>query len=148
MTVIASPSRIFPPTNSLPPLRCLCPPGLTGPFPGEPGAAGGGVGLRNVASGAKVDGNEAPGLNEKFGRAGDRDLRFSKSVAVPKAIVCGSIADRGLLPVAREKDGGAQEEEEDGRIGKTKGGFGGGGMCFSDVCVSEGESLGLPADSA
>jgi len=119
-----------------------------GPVPGEPGADGGSVGLRNAASGARVDGSVAPGLNEKFGRAGDRDLRISKSVVAPNAIVCGSIADRGRLPVTREKDEGVEEDDDDGRIGKTKGGFGGGGMCFSDVCISEEESLGQPVDSA
>ena len=78
------------------------------------------------------DGREAPGLKENAGRAGDLRLGFSPSVEITKPGSCESIADRGRRPVAREKDEGA--DEDDGRAGKTKGGFGGGGGGFGDVC--------------
>lgn len=44
----------------------------------------------------------------------------------------GSIADIGRLPVAREKEEGA-EEEDDGRAGNTNGGFGRGACDLGDV---------------
>ena len=85
-----------------------------------------------------VDGREAPGLNEKAGKAGDRGTDFSSSTLAFAATLRGSIADRGRLPAARGIEVGP--EEEDGRAGKTNGGFGGGGFVRGDVCESEGSS--------
>jgi hypothetical protein len=70
-------------------------------------------------------------LKENAGRAGDLSFGFSPSVEIIKPESCESTADRGRRPVAREKDEGA--DEEDGRAGKTKGGFGGGGGGFGNV---------------
>ena len=97
---------------------------------GESGAGGDCGGTRN---GLSRDGDkEAPGLNEKAGSAGDFNLGFSLSVVeITKAGSCDSIADRGRLPVARENDEGA--EEEDGLAGNTKGGFGGGRVDRGDA---------------
>ena len=81
---------------------------------------------------AGVVGREAPGLNEKAGRFGDGETCFSSSPLMLSAELRGSIADRGLLPVALENDEGA--EEDDGRAGKTNGGFGGG---RGDACGFE-----------
>jgi len=83
-----------------------------------------------------VGGKEAPGLNEKDGRAGDRKAGFSSPIFIIEAALKGSIADRGRRPVAREKEEGA--EEDDGRTGKTNGGFGG-GFDRGDAC-----GLGAP----
>lgn len=69
---MASPSRILPPTNSLPPLRCPWPEGRVASNRGEFGAEGDRGGLRNMFSGNGVGGKEAPGLNEKAGSAGER----------------------------------------------------------------------------
>jgi len=135
VTVIESPSRILPPTNSLPPLRCPWPPGLAAAVLGELGAEGGNVGLRKAFSGLRVDGREAPGLNEKEGNAGDRGFGFSISVFESSTAIRGSIADRGRLPMAQGEEDGA--EEEDGRAGNTKGGFGGGWFDRGDVCGLE-----------
>ena len=75
----------------------------------------------------------APGLNENEGRAGDLELLPSPSVVeIINAGSCASIADRGRLPVALEKDEGA-DEEDDGLAGNTKGGFGGGRAARDDV---------------
>jgi hypothetical protein len=98
---------------------------------GEFGAEGDCRGLRNMFSRAGVAGTEAPGLNENAGRFGDGDTCFSSSALMLSAELRGSIADRGLLPVALENDEGA--EEDDGRAGKTNGGFGGGGFGRGDV---------------
>jgi hypothetical protein len=112
---------------------------------GEFGAEGDCRGLRNMFSragvagteapglneNAGVAGTEAPGLNENAGRFGDGDTCFSSSALMLSAELRGSIADRGLLPVALENDEGA--EEDDGRAGKTNGGFGGGGFGRGDV---------------
>lgn len=46
-----------------------------------------------------------------------------------------STADCGRRPVALETDDGA--EDDDGRIGKTNGGFGGGGFGRGDGCGVE-----------
>jgi len=128
--VTASPARIFPPTNSLPPLRW--PVGLIGIDLGDSGAEGDFGGTKNVVSTARGDGSDAPGLKENTGSAGDLSFGFSLSVATTNPDSCGSTADRGRRPVARENDEGA--EEDDGREGKTKGGFGGGRAEFGDVC--------------
>ncbi len=123
-TVMASPSRMLPPTNSLPPLRCPWPPGRVAANRGEFGAEGDCGGLRNMLSGPGV-GGKAPGLKEKAGRAGDRaTVCWASSKLVWGAELRGSIADRGRLPVDLERDEGAEEDE--GRAGKTNGGFGGG----------------------
>jgi hypothetical protein len=82
-----------------------------------------------------VAGKDAPGLNEKAGSAGDRETKISSSVSALGAVLRGSIADRGRLPVALETEDGA--EEDDGRAGKTNGGFGGGGYDRGDDCESE-----------
>lgn len=66
----------------------------------------------------------APGLNEKFGSAGDPGERFSLLLLAPKGRSCVSIADRGRRPVARETEDGADTDA--GLAGKTKCGFGGG----------------------
>lgn len=92
------------------------------------GDTGGGEsgGLSNAASGH----SEAPGLNVKLGSAGDL---LGRSKASPKgedrSLI--SIAESGLLPVAFEKDDGAEAEE--GLAGKTKGGFGRGGIVRGDA---------------
>lgn len=80
---------------------------------------------------------DAPGLNEKAGRAGDLGLYLSLSTVASKDGLCVSIADRGLLPVARENEEGA--DEEDGRAGKTNGGFGGGAVPFGEAIELENE---------
>lgn len=79
--VIASPLRMLPPTNSLPPLRCPWPEGRAGTNLGELGADGDCGGLKNIVSGPGVGGKAAPGLNEKDGRAGDRSAGFSFSAS-------------------------------------------------------------------
>lgn len=133
-TVMASPERILPPTNSLPPLRCEA--GLIGIDLGESGTGGDCGGTRKGLS--REGGKAAPGLNEKDGRAGDLGLLASPSVVeIIKAGSCTSIADLGRRPVAREKDEGA--EEEDGLAGNTKCGFGGGKAFRGDA---KGESEG------
>jgi hypothetical protein len=138
VTVMASPSRMLPPTNSLPPLRCPWPVGRVAANRGEFGAEGDCGGLKNMFSSAGVDGTEAPGLNEKAGRAGDRGASFSSSVPAFAAAARGSMADRGRRPVALENEDRA--EEDDGRAGKTNGGFGGGGWGCDrgEACGSEG----------
>lgn len=74
----------------------------------------------------------APGLKENEGRAGDLELLPSPSVVeIINAGSWASIADRGRLPVALEKDEGA--DEEDGLAGNTKGGFGRGRAARGDV---------------
>lgn len=83
-----------------------------------------------------VGGMEAPGLKEKAGRAGDREAGLLPSPFTAGAEVRGSIAECGRLPVALEKEDGA--EEEDGRAGKTNGGFGGGGCDRGDACTFTG----------
>jgi hypothetical protein len=83
--VIASPLRMLPPTNSLPPLRCPWPEGRAGTNRGEFGADGDCGGLKNILSGAGVGVKEAPGLNEKDGRAGDRKAGFSSSIFIIEA---------------------------------------------------------------
>lgn len=119
VTVIISPERRVPPTNSLPPRRCPCP-----MFLGDEAAgAGDSGGLRNVLSDGEVDGS-APGLKEKEGSATGEAGRASFSTSLPKARSAVSIADRGRRPVARERDEGADEGEA--RAGKTKGGLGSG----------------------
>lgn len=139
-TVMASPSRMLPPTNSLPPLRCLWPAGRVAVNRGELGAEGDCGGLRNMFSSPGGEGREAPGLNEKAGKAGDRGTDFSSSTLAFATALRGSIADRGRLPAARGT--GVGPEEEDGRAGKTNGGFGGGGFDRRDACESEGPSWG------
>lgn len=69
---------------------------------------------------------EAPGLKLKSGSAGERlGLSALGGLFSLKVERLGlSIADCGLRPEAREYDEGA--EEEPGRAGKMKGGFGGG----------------------
>lgn len=70
VTVMESPERMLPPTNSLPPLLCPGPTSLEGDGTSL-GDTGGGEsgGLSNVVL---VSGDsEAPGLNVKFGSAGD-----------------------------------------------------------------------------
>lgn len=128
---MASPSRMLPPTNSLPPLRCPWPVGRVGSSRGEVGADGDCGGLRNMFSGPGVGGKEAPGLKEKAGSAGDRTAGLSSPTIAGAAELRGSIADRGRLPVALESEDGA--EEDDGRAGKTNGGFGGGGFDRGDA---------------
>jgi len=82
----------------------------------------------------------APGLNENEGRAGDLELLPSPSVVeIINADSCASIADRGRLPVALEKDEGA--DEEDGLAGNTNGGFGGGRAARGDVWEASEERL-------
>lgn len=88
-----------------------------------------------MLSGPGVDGKDAPGLNEKAGSAGDRAAGRSSSRFTGGAELRGSIADRGRLPVALDREDGA--EEDDGRTGKTNGGFGGGGFARGDAWGSE-----------
>lgn len=99
---------------------------------GESGAEGDFGGIKNACSVTGAGGRAAPGLKEKAGSAGDRDFLSPPSVAMTSAGSLDSIADRGRLPVAREKEEGA--EYEDGRAGKTKGGFGGGKVDLGDIC--------------
>lgn len=70
-------------------------------------------------------------MNEKAGNAGDLALGFAASVVITRAGSCESTADLGLRPVALENDEGA--EYEDGRAGKTNGGFGSGGAVLGDT---------------
>lgn len=128
-TVTASPDLILPPTNSLPPLRWLM--GRVGTVLGESGAEGDFGGTRNALSAGAGEGRAAPGLNEKAGSVGDLSLEVSLSVVITSPGSWVSTADRGRRPVARERDDGA--EDDDGRAGKTKGGFGGGGFDLGDV---------------
>lgn len=129
-TVIVSPERMLPPTNSLPPLRCPVPEGLMGIDRGDsgPGECGG---LKKEASAIGAGDSDAPGLKENDGRAGDLGFPFSLSIAIDSPESFGSMADRGRLPVARENDDGA--EYDDGRAGKTNGGFGRGSADFGDI---------------
>ena len=117
-TVMASPSRMLPPTNSLPPLRCPWPVGRVAASRGEFGAEGDRGGLRNMPSGPGVGGKEAPGLNENAGSAGDRAAAFPSSRVTCGAELRGSIADRGRLPAGLPTNEGA--DDDDGRAGKTK----------------------------
>lgn len=128
-TVTASPSRILPPTNSLPPLRC--PAGLIGIDLGESGAEGDLGGIKKAFSVAAGDGKDAPGLKEKAGSTGDLCFDFSPSVVMTSPGSRESTADRGRRPVARENDDGAEDEE--GRAGNTNGGFGGGTADRGDI---------------
>lgn len=106
-TVIESPARMFPPTNSLPPLRCPVPI-LAGIVLGDSGTAGDCGGLKKEFSAIAGDGRDAPGLKEKAGSAGDLGLVFSFSEAIATIGSGSSIVDRGRLPVARENDEGAE----------------------------------------
>jgi hypothetical protein len=121
ITVIESPERMLPPTNSLPPRLCPWFDGL-GIVLGDNGDAGVCGGLKKEVSG-RGGLKEAPGLKEKAGNAGDRAGRFSRVVASLVAIGI-SIVDLGRRPVAREYEDGADEGPD--RIGKVNGGFGGG----------------------
>jgi hypothetical protein len=99
-----------------------------------------------MVSMAVVDGREAPGLNEKAGKAGDFDPCLLSSALANGTVWRGSIAERGRLPVALEKEEGA--EADDGRAGKTKCGFGGGGFERGDVCELEGDAMSLVAKAS
>jgi len=82
VTVIESPERMLPPTNSLPPLRCPTPVGREGDGTslGDTGGGDNG-GLRSeLVSGD----SEAPGLNVKLGSAGDLEGRSAESAAMLK----------------------------------------------------------------
>jgi hypothetical protein len=142
---MASPSRMLPPTNSLPPLRCPWPVDRVATSRGEFGAEGDRGGLRNMPSGPGDSGKEAPGLNENEGSAGDRAAAFPSSRVTCGAELRGSIADRGRLPAGLPTNEGA--EDDDGRAGKTKCGFGGGGFDRGDAWGLEkgecGESISL-----
>lgn len=133
-TVMASPSRMLPPTNSLPPRRCPRPCGRVGINRGELCADGDSGGLRNILSALGGSGKEAPGLNEKAGRGGGREAGFPLSTSTLGKASRGSIADRGRLAVVR---GNVVEEEERGRGGNTNGGFGGGGFDLGTTCGRE-----------
>jgi hypothetical protein len=72
-------------------------------------------------------------LNEKAGKAGDRGFWSSLSDDAGSRIGSReSTVDLVRLPVAQEKDDGA--EAELGRAGNTKGGFGKGGLDLGDGC--------------
>lgn len=125
VTVIESPDRMLPPTNSLPPLLCPTPVGLEGEGTslGETGGGDRGGLRRELVSGD----SEAPGLNVKLGSAGDFEGRSAGSAFMLKVDrPWVSIADSGRRPVALEKEDGAEADE--GLAGKTKGGFGRGGI--------------------
>jgi hypothetical protein len=135
VTVMESPFRNFPPTNSLPPRRCPCPVGLFATDCPETGVEGDCGGLRNnvrVGDGTVFGGTDAPGLKEKAGSAGERALRLSASRTRPRARFFGS-NDGGHRLAMWEKGDGAEPEAgkdmDDGLRGKTKGGFGGGFGC-------------------
>lgn len=138
VTVMESPERMLPPTNSLPPLLCPTPVGLAGDAAslGDTGGGDrGGLSKRDVSGD-----NEAPGLKVKLGRAGDLDGRSAASefmLKVDRSWI--SMADSGRRPVALEKDDGAEAEE--GLAGKTNGGFGSGGIvrgeCGPENCDVE-----------
>lgn len=106
---------------------------------GESGADGDFGGIRNACSVAGGGGKDAPGLKEKAGNAGDLELGFAASVAMTRTGSWESTADLGRRPVARENDEGA--EYDDGRAGKTNGGFGSGSVVL-------GETWGLASDSS
>jgi hypothetical protein len=82
-----------------------------------------------------------PGLKTKEGSGGTGGIPPLFSTPSPKPCSCASTVDRERLPVAREKDEGA--EAEVGRAGNTKGGFGGG-----LAALSEGDSEGAAPDKA
>jgi hypothetical protein len=86
-----------------------------------------------------LPGSSTPGLNEKSGRAESllwREGPGNAAASPPKSNdLCGdSTADLGRRPVALESEEGA--EDEDGRTGKTKGGFGSGVSMRGDNCES------------
>lgn len=115
ISVIDSPARNLPPTNSLPPLLWPAPDGLIGMACGDCGDCGG---LSSACSGEGAPSIVAPGLKLKLGRASDLDGRFSCLGAMVKARSSVSRVDLDLLPVALDKDEGADEVEC--RVGKTK----------------------------
>lgn len=133
MMVMLSPSRNFPPTNSLPPRLWPAPAGFAGIVRGDAGESGG---LRKGCSGGE---RPSPGLKLKSGRADG--LLFLISGLIFRFEEDGrsfkSTTERGRLPVAREYEEGAEEIVGDaGFMGKTKCGFGGGlarGECWGEV---------------
>ena len=129
-TVIVSPSRILPPTNSLPPRRWPAAADRIGIVLGDSATEKDGDrgGSRKAFSTTGSAGRVAPGLNENAGRAGDLGFTESFLVATIKDGSMMSMADRGRLPAALDRDDGA--EDDDGRAGNTKGGFGGGSVDF------------------
>jgi hypothetical protein len=130
--VMLSPSRNFPPTNSLPPRLWPAPAGLAGIVRGEAGDSGG---LRKGCSGGD---RPSPGLKLKSGRADALEFMVLMLRFELDGRSCRSTTERGRLPVAREYDEGAEDVEGDaGFMGKTKCGFGGG--------LARGESWGEEA---
>lgn len=112
-----------PPMNSLPPRRC----------PPERGAIGILARVEEGDSGGLFVPDsrfkDSDGLNEKLGSCCGPDLRAVLAPSAPTFNIDpnpeGSIADNGLLPVALEKDNGADDDTS--RAGKTNGGLGRGG---------------------
>jgi len=140
MTVMFSPSRNFPPTNSLPPRLWPAPAGFAGIVRGDAGDRGG---LRKGCSGGE---RANPGLKLKSGRA--EGLAFLILTLEVEGRSCKSTTERGRLPVAREYDDGAEEDDGDaGFMGKTKCGFGGGLIrgecCGEEAEISIGEALSM-----
>jgi hypothetical protein len=80
----------------------------------------------------------APGLKLKSGRAmGLRDLSTLLG-GMFGSWLCGSMADIGSRPVARDREGGA-EVGDAMRAGKTKGGLGNGSEAslIADMCSED-----------
>lgn len=135
VTVMESPLRMLPPTNSLPPLRWPWP-GLEGDdidlgdeVCGDSGDIGG---LRRAAFESPV--MLAPGLKLKFGRAAGRPgLPVEGVGSLGPLMARGSMAEAGLRPVALENDVGA---DAGAFAGKTKGGRGLGGIFRGEVVSS------------
>lgn len=88
-------------------------------------------------------GNDAPGLNENAGRAGALEAGFSSPAA---ATARGSIADIGLRLGVREYE--VEADDEDGRGGKTNGGFGGGGLERGNDCGGFADFASVLVESA
>lgn len=123
MTAIEFPSRILPPTNSLPPLRCPCPTGREGDASGleEFGVTGGLRSVNDSGSGGK----DAPGLKLNAGRATLLRCLSLLLGGESNGTFWGSMADIGRRPLARVLVVGTWEGEGIW-AGKTNGGFGGG----------------------
>lgn len=116
ITAIELPSRIRPPTNSLPPRRCPCPAGRLGD--GRPfGVLGDTEGFSKKGDWISC-GSEAPGLKLKVGNAARPDTSVL-SIDSPNECVGDSMADIGrLLELLAKVDG--TDEGEGGWAGKTK----------------------------
>ena len=149
MTVMDSPVLTFPPTNSLPNLRCPCRAGMVRGVIGETGGLNRELSEDVDAPGLKEKSGRAegpdcaseglvaaaPGLKLKSGSAEARDERKSAgSSLISKCCTGSSTTDLGRRPAALEND---EDADEEGRAGNTKGGFGGGRSRREESCELE-----------